>query len=1319
MADIEMQNMDDLEDGEIESDSEQQTEESVTPPAAAEAPLEPATLHGEPKNKSNNQPGRKSSKAEKREKKKAKEQQNKADRSFQKKDKSRKFLLPTPVEDDYAGNIEKAIRLALKKGADLPGDYPLDAERFDSGVDDLDSKRKHKKRKKHDQPDKESSKKKKKREDRGKGDEEMDDDEMMCVRGASPVFKQGPPEEEPYDNTYQSEEEYDSEGSGGSRGRERGARGGRGRGGGGRDRRTDRSRMRAIHRRQDIHPQQDPDGVCLFFMQGKCYKGDECTFSHDAQPPRKLELCKFYLMDCCAKRDKCLYLHSDFPCKYYHTGLTCIYKDDCKFAHGKPLSDSLKNILLKHIESAPKEILGDFPRLNRESAAKMVAITQNTLIQQFSPTKSNAKEKLNPIPSIFELNVLKPHSYEENQMINPNEHSHHNEHFQHNDKSKNMSKVRQSRWCDSPPPVPSMGAPPTATPIPATSGILNIHNLNGVLTQHQISELVNLGIDNLNQLSQLTVNQLNQLGLTMRQIHEIQLNTMSIQKLGLIQNQSSNSNAFLNNAKMSKDLDMRVSPILPDLKPNPITPEVVGQDVDMRFQQNSLLPNLMGDTDCRTIERDTFPADPRKQKNSIDIDQYTKDALKFSKFEKEDTSTENDFTNENRSNILKVESKKDVDIDHRLHQYMQDATLASVRLSQEENEEMKAESDTDIRISSLPAKPQDFYKPEHKARRTTTDDEEEDNLQIDEKWYSSDEDRNDKIFSKIKSPPEANQPKVYTPSLAPESIEPSTVITKLGDLSKIDISAEVSKLLTSIKNNTPAEQISEPPKVDIPQKLRDPRNMKKSPERKTSTESIKKVIQESKAPKPGFVSIYNCVEGGSSDGRKRTDIDLRPIKDIDFRMPSFGDTDLRQTPGSGDVDLRLGLPFKPIPNYTPATEIDGSINTHPPITFKLSIVDVPRPDYTDIKNSTPKSQAALDPRLRKIFRLSIDESSLESVEKAPKPAAVRIDPRKRAQEPVVEKATAAKPAPLDLQAIIQTSNWYRELSSNQKILVNQQLASVSMAVKKFHQDNTSGRLFDLSEIRSNNVLTNIFTNLSITLNEKGEFTPIMLENNPPVIPPMNFNQNENFVGGNIGLMDPVGMMGMNPMGAPNMNPMGPPNMGPMGPMGNFDMRFQGGDPRGAPGLLGRAPNVPHNFDSGNFNGMPNFNNDNTSRMPNFNNDNNSRMPNYNNDNNPRMQNFNNDNFNSNFNDNNPGMYNKNAGGNEFRGDNNYDDKYYNRNQKGDGRNDFKPYRGGRGGERWRGSRGRERRGGYSERGGGSGGTYSERGGGGGWKGDRR
>ncbi|ODN00407.1 Protein suppressor of sable [Orchesella cincta] len=136
------------------------------------------------------------------------------------------------------------------------------------------------------------------------------------------------------------------------------------------------------------------DVICAYFMQGKCQKSAmECSFSHDAVPPRKMELCKFWMMECCAKKEKCLYLHNDFPCKYFHTGLICKAGDRCKFSHS-PLSDVTKQVLLKHIETAPKEILGDFPRLNRQGAINLI----NKMEARARGEKSSWQGRTTPMP---------------------------------------------------------------------------------------------------------------------------------------------------------------------------------------------------------------------------------------------------------------------------------------------------------------------------------------------------------------------------------------------------------------------------------------------------------------------------------------------------------------------------------------------------------------------------------------------------------------------------------------------------------------------------------------------------------------------------------------------------------------------------------------------------------------------------------------------------------------------------------------------------------------------------------------------------------
>lgn len=44
--------------------------------------------------------------------------------------------------------------------------------------------------------------------------------------------------------------------------------------------------------------------------------------------------------------------------------------ESCKFSH-ETLSETMRAILIKHIETAPREILGDFPRLTREETIQV------------------------------------------------------------------------------------------------------------------------------------------------------------------------------------------------------------------------------------------------------------------------------------------------------------------------------------------------------------------------------------------------------------------------------------------------------------------------------------------------------------------------------------------------------------------------------------------------------------------------------------------------------------------------------------------------------------------------------------------------------------------------------------------------------------------------------------------------------------------------------------------------------------------------------------------------------------------------------------
>lgn len=68
---------------------------------------------------------------------------------------------------------------------------------------------------------------------------------------------------------------------------------------------------------------------------------------------------------------------------------------------------ALKQVLFKHIETAPKEILGEFPRLSREGAQSRISQAQKSLEAKFGVEKKESDGK-NSIPSLFDINVPVP-----------------------------------------------------------------------------------------------------------------------------------------------------------------------------------------------------------------------------------------------------------------------------------------------------------------------------------------------------------------------------------------------------------------------------------------------------------------------------------------------------------------------------------------------------------------------------------------------------------------------------------------------------------------------------------------------------------------------------------------------------------------------------------------------------------------------------------------------------------------------------------------------------------------------------------------------
>jgi hypothetical protein len=128
--------------------------------------------------------------------------------------------------------------------------------------------------------------------------------------------------------------------------------------------------------------------LCKFFVEGKCHKGSDCSYSHETSPSKKKEICKFYLQGFCGKGSECLFMHNEFPCKFFHTNVECYSGDNCRFSHS-PLNDETRQILRNYLDS------GQLPDDPKPDKNEMHPKNESIKTEENNPNNSNNNNNIN------------------------------------------------------------------------------------------------------------------------------------------------------------------------------------------------------------------------------------------------------------------------------------------------------------------------------------------------------------------------------------------------------------------------------------------------------------------------------------------------------------------------------------------------------------------------------------------------------------------------------------------------------------------------------------------------------------------------------------------------------------------------------------------------------------------------------------------------------------------------------------------------------------------------------------------------------------